>query len=947
MIISLILLAAILFFTHTIKSTLEAESQAREIRTRYIEAQRALITYEGNSVGRIIDYEIEKSLQEAKDKIKSRVYEAYSIALNLYEQNVGSKSDQEIKKLVIDALRPIRFSQGSGYYFMTDLNGISKLLPIDPSLEGTSIIDSRDIRGKYLIRNAIAIAKNQGEGFNHYYWTKPNQGDREFEKISYIKRFEPFDWYIGTGIYLDFIEARTKAAVSRYVDSNRFGANEQGYAFVIELLNINGGKNFGRMFANPNRPDIIGKLISDDVKDAKGKMFRKEYLKGLRENGECYVDYWYHKIDHTEASPKISFLKLAGNGRFIVAAGVYLDDVEDEIRRMHADMKIRLRRDLFVIILIFMPAIISAIALFNVMSRRLKSDFDLFVDFFKRAAVTSKFIDQDKVRFNELDQLAGYANWMLTRKTEVEDALRRKHAHLEHWVSEQKRTAGELRKSEEKYRILVENANDAIFINQDGMLKFCNPFTEKLTGYSKEELMVMPLSELVHPDDRDDVRALHETWLSDRQPAFSDQPFRLVRQDGRTVWVQAGIVLVEWEDKPATLNFLRDVTKQKELEKKLVQGQKLEAIGTLAGGIAHDFNNILSGLLGYTQLALHDAEDMPAMKRKLLQILKAGERAADLVRQILSFSRSQKVERKPISPLIIAKEVLKLIRATIPANIEIKQSLNSEGCVLAGATNIHQIIMNLCTNAAHAMRETGGILSVSLENVTLGKQDLSLHPGVESGDFLKISVEDNGIGMTKEVQQKAFDPFYTTKGPGEGTGMGLASVHGITADLGGFVSFYSELGQGTSMHVFLPLIAEVAEIENGADKVPVKGGTERILFVDDEPTQRNLAEDALSQYGYRVTAFSDGADAMAHFQKDPMGYDLLITDMTMPNMTGDKLTRKVHQQRPDIPVILCTGYSEIMDEKRAESLGIDAFLYKPVIIAKMLETIREVLDRKM
>ena len=823
MIISLILLAAILFFTHTIKSTLDAESRAKEIRTRYIEAQRALITYEGNSVGRIIDYEIEKSLQDAKARVKERVYEACSIAQNIYDQNAGSKSDREIQKMVIDALRPIRFNQGHGYFFMTDFKGVSKLLPVDPSLEGTNIIDFRDIRGKYIIRESISIAKNQGEGFNHYYWTKPNQDKQEFEKIAYIKRFEPFDWYIGTGIYLDMIEARTKDAVSRYVESNRFGANGQGYAFVIELLDINGGKNFGRVFANPNLPDAIGKLVADDVIDAKGKMFRKEYLKGLRENGECYVDYWYRKINNPEPSPKISYFKLAGNGRFIVAAGVYLDDVEAEINRMHADMTIQLRRDLFIIILIFLPAIITAIALFNVMSRRLKSDFDLFVDFFKRAAVTSKFIDQDKVRFGELDQLAGFANWMLTRKTEVEEALRKKHAHLEHWVSEQKRTAEELRKSEEKYRILVENANDAIFINQDEMLKFCNPFTEKLTGYSKEELMVMPLSELVYPDDRDDVRALHKTWLSDRQPAFSDQAFRLVRQDGRTVWVQAGVVLVEWEDKPATLNFLRDVTKQKELEKKLVQGQKLEAIGTLAGGIAHDFNNILSGLLGYTQLALHDAEDMPAIKRKLLQILKAGERAAELVRQILSFSRSQKIERKPISPLIIAKEVLKLIRATIPANIEIKQSLKSEGFVLAGATSIHQIVMNLCTNAAHAMRETGGVLSVSLENVTLGMEDLAHQPGVKPGDFLKISVEDNGIGMTKEVQEKAFDPFYTTKGPGEGTGMGLASVHGITADLGGFVSFYSEPGQGTSMHVFFPLIAEVAGIENGVEKKKRQG----------------------------------------------------------------------------------------------------------------------------
>jgi PAS domain S-box-containing protein len=945
-ILSLLILAVILLAIHTIKNYWEAESRAEEMRTHYIADQRELITYEVNSVVRVIDYEIEKSIQDTHAIVKDRVYKAYSIAQNIYNQYAGSKPGPEVQKLIIDALRPIRFDQGAGYYLINDFNGFSKLIADRPDLEGTSLIDTLDNRGNYVVRNAIEIAKNQGEGLNHYYWTKPDQGKREFEKISYVKHFEPFNWYIATGVYLDMVESRMQNVISNYVDTNRFGANGQGYVFINELLNINGGKNFARVYANPNRPNDTGELISDDYQDANGKMFRKEFLKGLRESGECYVDYWYHKLDHPKPSPKTSFFKLAGHDRFIVAAGVYVDDIEDEINRLNTVLKSQLQRVFLIIGSIFIAAILIAISLFNFLSKRLKSDFDLFVEFFNRAADASEFIDRDRVRFGELDQLAGFANQMLTKKTEIEDALRKKHVQLEHWISEQKRTESELRESDEKYRILVENANDAIYINQDGMLKFCNLFTEKLTGYSKEELRVKPLGELVHPDDRDAVMAQHGAWVAGKQPPIVNQPYRIVRKDCSTLWVQASVVRVGWEEKPATLNFLRDITEQKQLELKLIQSQKLEAIGTLAGGIAHDFNNILSGLLGYTQLALYDVEDMPATKKKLGQVLKAGERAADLVKQILSFSRNQRIERVPVSPLVITKEVLKLIRATIPANIEIKHSLESEGCVLADATHIHQILMNLCTNAAYAMKESGGMLSVSLQDVNLGKEDLSGHFGVVPGDFLKISVDDTGAGMAKDVQEKVFDPYFTTKVPGEGTGMGLAAVHGITGDLGGFVSLYSEPGQGTSMNIFLPLITETAEIDYTTEKEPIRGGTERILFVDDEPTQKGLAEDALSKYGYRVTAFLESTVAMAHFQQNPDLYDLLITDMTMPKLTGEMLIQKIRLIRPGIPVIMCTGYSAVIDENKAKKMGINAFLYKPVIIADMLKTIRRVLNQE-
>jgi CheY-like chemotaxis protein/anti-sigma regulatory factor (Ser/Thr protein kinase) len=293
----------------------------------------------------------------------------------------------------------------------------------------------------------------------------------------------------------------------------------------------------------------------------------------------------------------------------------------------------------------------------------------------------------------------------------------------------------------------------------------------------------------------------------------------------------------------------------------------------------------------------------------------------------------------------MTKEVLKLIRATLPSTIEIKLSLNSESYVLADPTNIHQVLMNLCANAAHAMKNTGGVLTARLQDVTLNQRDVAHHKDVTPGEFIKISIEDTGPGMTKEVQSKAFDPFFTTKKPGEGTGMGLAAVHGIITDLGGFVLLDSEPDQGMAVHIFIPSIPEPVEVDQSLGSGPVKGGTERVLFIDDEEIQIDIAMDALSSYGYTVTSFTDSTRAWMHFQQDPDAYDLIITDMTMPKMTGDILAQKIQMLRPEIPIIMCTGFSEIMDENKANALGIKAFLYKPIILRKLLIIIREVLDQ--
>jgi nitrogen-specific signal transduction histidine kinase/ActR/RegA family two-component response regulator len=508
------------------------------------------------------------------------------------------------------------------------------------------------------------------------------------------------------------------------------------------------------------------------------------------------------------------------------------------------------------------------------------------------------------------------------------------------YIRKLKHSARALSESELKYRAMMESMADAIYIcSSDFKIEYLNPAMVQRIG---RDAVSETCYAVLHEFDEICPWCCHQQAMKG-----GNTNLEITSPKDNKTYLISSSPICHADGSVSKLTVYRDISDQKRLQEQLQQARKMEAIGTLAGGIAHDFNNILSGIIGYTELALIDSKDCPSTKNKLGQVLEGCSRATELVKQILSFSRNQKGEVKPISPASITKEVLKLMRASLPSTIEIKQSIDSESYVQADATKIHQVLMNLCTNAALAMKQKGGVLSVRLQDVALDQDDLFHHPGILAGEYLKISVEDTGISMPKEIQERAFDPFFTTKELGNGTGMGLAIVHGIITELSGFVSLYSKPDQGTAVHVLIPSIAKPAEIENSFNNEPLKGGTERILFADDDQIQIDLAKDALSRYGYQVTAFSDSTIALVHFQQDPDAYDLVITDMTMPKMTGDILVQKIHLKRPDIPVIMCTGFSENMNEQKANALEIKAFLYKPVVMANLLETIRRVLDQDM
>jgi len=394
------------------------------------------------------------------------------------------------------------------------------------------------------------------------------------------------------------------------------------------------------------------------------------------------------------------------------------------------------------------------------------------------------------------------------------------------------------------------------------------------------------------------------------------------------------------------LGIIHDITEQRKLEIQLQKAQKIESIGTLAGGIAHDFNNILFPIVGYAEMLLEDIPADSPLRNNLDEIYIGSLRARDLVKQILTFSRPDRTEIKLMRIQPVIEEALKLIRSTIPTPIEIKQDIqNNCGIIKADPTQIHQIIMNLATNAYHAMEDTGGELKVNLKQIELGEQDV-ISPDMEPGPYACLTIVDTGIGIDKKLTEKIFDPFFTTKELGKGTGMGLSVVHGIVHNAGGSIHVYSQPGKGTEFHVYLPVVKSSSEQHEIQTKEPIQHGTERILLVDDETPIVTMEKQLLERLGYSVTSRTSSLEALEAFRANPDKFDVVITDMAMPNMSGDKLAAELIKIRPDIPILLCTGFSEKISEEKAASTGIKGFLMKPIRVNDISKKIRELLDNK-
>lgn len=387
----------------------------------------------------------------------------------------------------------------------------------------------------------------------------------------------------------------------------------------------------------------------------------------------------------------------------------------------------------------------------------------------------------------------------------------------------------------------------------------------------------------------------------------------------------------------------RSEEEKRGLEHQLRQAQKMEAIGTLAGGIAHDFNNILSPIIGYAEMILDDEDQASPIRRKVEQILMAASRAKELVRHILTFSRQTEQELLPMELHPIVKESLTLLRASLPSTIEIRQKIDTScSPVLADATQIHQIVINLCTNAFHAMRDKGGVLGVEMTEVAIDETDRT-NLKIKPGRYVRLSVSDTGTGIPKNILDRVFDPYFTTKPPGEGTGLGLSVVHGIVKSYNGEIKIYSEVGKGTTVNVYLPCIVAARQGAAQGRREDSPRGTGSILVVDDEEYIVTMLTEMLERLGYRVKGYTDSIEAFAEFSRNPSSYDLIVTDQTMPKMTGIELAEQCMRMRKGLPVVMCTGFSEIVSEERAKAIGIREYVTKPVVKSEMARAVKRAL----
>ncbi len=1030
-----------LAFVYGEYSTFRSESAS--LRVKYLKSQKIMLQSQVTNVVDFINNMKKFADERLKTDIRERVNQAYETAMNIYKQNVALRTVPEIKNMIKDALYSIRFDNGTGYYFAVSMDGIVRLYPVRPALEGKNVINLQDAKGNFPIKDEIKMIKEKKQGFVKDFWPVPGRDpSTTVPKMSFIKYFKPLSWYIGTGAYYKDYTKRIKNNILHYLADLKFG--QEGYFF---------GNTYQGDSIFSNGKINIGSENLWNLRHPKGKKVIQEMIKIVKNHGRGFVNYSWDKLNSSTLSPKISFVAGIPEWQWVIGAGVYLDTVDKIIAEKRAALNNKFKqgliRGIFIMLLLF--------CLIYFWSRRFANQifesFDTCVLNLKQAGAGSAGVDIENIPLKEFKDIAVSMNQILEKRNRAQRKLQeseeryrsifenavegffqrtpeerfidvnpafahmlgyssprefisavsdlenqlyvnpgdrhryekiiRKNGYIKNFELQAKRKDGsiiwvsstasavydkngkiiryegstvditERKQAEEHYKRLlaaIENIAEAVVITDlSGNILYTNPTFEKITGYAKEE--VIGENPRILKSGKQDSVFYDKLWQTITSGEIWYGRF-IDRKKNGSFYTEDTTISPVFNESGGIINFVavkRDITNDIMMERKLQQSQKMESIGVLAGGIAHDFNNILFPIIGYTEMMMRDAEEDHPWKNRLNSIYKSCLRASDLVKQILTFARQEKSDTKLMKMQPIIKEALKLIRSTIPATIEIKQNINPKcGAIKVDPTQIHQIVMNLTTNAYHAMEDTGGKMTVSLKEIHLDKDDAQQSSGdMNPGYYACLSVTDTGIGMDKTIIENIFTPFFTTKEKGKGTGMGLSVVHGIVKKAGGSINVYSEPGKGTTFNVYLPVIeSDSYESSSTVTDSPVPRGTGHILLVDDENEILKMEKDVLEHLGYQVTSRNSSTEALELFKNSFHKFDLVITDLVMPNMPGDKLAAELLKLRPDIPILLCTGFSEVMSEEKAASMGIHGFLLKPVVIKDLAKKIGEVLNGK-
>jgi len=517
-------------------------------------------------------------------------------------------------------------------------------------------------------------------------------------------------------------------------------------------------------------------------------------------------------------------------------------------------------------------------------------------------------------------------------------------------ITSRKQVEKDLRESEEQYRSLFKNNHSVMLLidPETANIVDANPAALSFYGWSYEALTRKKMFDINTLKEEQVFGEMEKAKMEKRKHFY----FRHCLASGeiRDVEVYSGPIKVH--GKKLLYSIVYDITARKKaeeekaaLEAQLLHARKMESIGTLSGGIAHDFNNLLGIILGNAEMAMDDVPELHPAKFNLNEIRTASLRARDVVKQLLSFGRKTDPKQRPVKLVQIAEDALKFLRSSIPTSIEIRQNIpvDTDDSILADSTQINQVMINLCTNAAHAMEDTGGVMTIGIQNIYLDQISAAVYPHLPPGNYVKLTVSDTGPGIDPEIKNRIFDPYFTTKEVGKGSGIGLSVVHGIVKNHNGAISVDSKFGKGTTFSILFPVAEEEAVIETEPVE-KLSTGNERILIVDDEESMAEIGRRRLERLGYRVEAKTNSIEALELFRADPDQFDLVITDMTMPHITGDKLVKEILKIRPDMPTILCTGFSEKIDEEKAKEIGVRQYIEKPFDRGKLSRLVRKVLD---
>lgn len=1026
-----------LFFLWMSVAYLSFLNDAEKTRETYESSRKAMLQREVLALSDFIHSKIRKTDQILRTNAQKRVNEAHALASHLFHTYQGILKKEDIAAMIREALRPLRFDDGLGYYFIFDMDGKEILFADRPEMEGRNMLSIQGAKGEYVVRDMLALVREKGEGFYTYTWTRPGKAEKDFQKTAFVRAFEPLGWIIGTGSYLEDVRLRLQDEVLAHIVPLTF--EEEGYFFG----SIQGG---APLFTNGQITRGGKNLL--DLTDPDGVRIIEAYQDVAMREGSGFVRYAWRKPHSTNPSPKISFVTAINEWHWIVGAGVYLDTIEEEIRRKKETLfRELLHKAGFSFTFLALLSLLAFFWIRNLVNAIQKS-FDTFMGFFKRAASEQTPMETENIGFSELRLLALNMNKVLKETASIRNVLKdtedRYRLIFEHsplglayfdqrgvimacndrfvgiagasrevlqglnmaklpdshaalaigialkgsissyeglytavtsnkktWlrailapvlkdgkvqggigmfedISERKKTEEALQKSEEKYHLIFDNSPlGLLYFDEQGKILDCNENFVQLIGSSHRVLV--GLNMLLLPDQ--EVVTAVKTALSGEKGLYEGLYTSVTGHKTTPIRgffapaIKNGSLL-------GGLGIFEDISERwyaekenKKLEAQLQQAQKMESVGRLAGGVAHDFNNMLSIVLGYTEIAKARAEKGQSVTEELEEVHRAAMRSANLTRQLLAFARKQTISPEVLDLNASLEGMLHMMRRLIGENIELVWKPGSPlWTVRMDPSQLDQILANLCVNARDAISGVG-MLTVETENIRLEESYCDGHPGFIPGEFVKLSVSDNGCGMDADTLAHIFEPFFTTKSLGEGTGLGLATIYGIVKQNNGFINVYTEPGRGSTFSVYFPKFGENEEkpAEQTARIQSLKGGHESILLVEDEPAILEIAQTLLKELGYKVLAFSQPQEALDAVSGHNGDIHLLITDVIMPGMNGRDLAAQLKERFPDLRTLFMSGYTANVIARHGVLEEDMAFIQKPFQLKAFAARVREAL----